>query len=147
VSTIYTGVNGFFVLNTLAGNDVINAGSSTLPMLIFGGFGNDNITGGTADNVIFGDNGLAQYMTSGSSQTVAAQFGTAGDGDFFDNLVRCLTVARTANATLNQDGADNIRVPSNTSNLGVLPRHRYVKSEYRPMTKCLVRDTAPCTTK
>jgi Ca2+-binding RTX toxin-like protein len=121
LSTIYTEVNGFFVLNTLGGNDIINAGSSTLQMLIFGGFGNDNITGGTADNVIFGDNGLAQYMSLGSAPAVAAQFGTAGDGDFFDNLVHCLTVARTTNATLNQDGADTIRVPSNTSNLGVLP--------------------------
>lgn len=106
------------MLNTYDDNDTVNAGNSTLPMLIFGGFGNDVITGGVSDNVVFGDQGLAQYYTAGPGSVLAAQFGTSGYGDFFDNVVRCLTIAQTTNASITEDGNDVITV-ANATNTGV----------------------------
>ena len=54
-------VDGFFSLNTEAGNDVVNAGSSTLPLVIFGGEGDDTITGGQGQDIIFADRGRVDY--------------------------------------------------------------------------------------
>ena len=70
--------DSFFVLNTGAGDDKVfgdgatapnawglgttNLVPSTLPLIIFGGDGNDQITAGTGDDVVFGD--LAGCSTS-----------------------------------------------------------------------------------
>ncbi len=53
--------DGFFALNTEAGDDTVDAHNSTLPLVIFGGEGNDNITGGQGGDIIFGDEGLVDY--------------------------------------------------------------------------------------
>ena len=37
--------DGFFALNTEAGNDQVNASTSSLPLVLFGGEGNDSIQG------------------------------------------------------------------------------------------------------
>ncbi len=52
---------GLFALNTDAGNDTIDASGSTLPLVLFGGEGNDSITGGQGNDIIFGDNGQVDY--------------------------------------------------------------------------------------
>jgi len=36
-------------------DDTVNAAGSTLPLVIFGGLGHDDITGGTNNDIIFGD--------------------------------------------------------------------------------------------
>jgi Ca2+-binding RTX toxin-like protein len=54
--------DGEFVLNTQGGDDKINASASDVPLVLFGGDGDDEIKGGTADDVIFGDRGRIDYI-------------------------------------------------------------------------------------
>ncbi|PKQ06443.1 MAG: hypothetical protein CVT71_01460, partial [Alphaproteobacteria bacterium HGW-Alphaproteobacteria-10] len=61
--------NGFFVLNTEAGDDHIDASASTLGVTIFGGLGSDTITGGHGADTIFGDKGQIDYR-DGSGKVV-----------------------------------------------------------------------------
>ncbi|TVS20405.1 MAG: calcium-binding protein, partial [Planctomycetaceae bacterium] len=53
--------DGFFAVNGEAGNDRILAGGSTLPLVIFGGEGDDEIESGSASDIIFGDRGYVDY--------------------------------------------------------------------------------------
>ena len=82
------GDDGFFVLNSQgpynsyqnsSDKDFIDASASTLPLVIFGGQGRDNITGGSADDVIFGDRGRVYYYDAGG--LVVATLGNGGPGD------------------------------------------------------------------
>ncbi len=95
-----TGQDGFFALNTMGGsfspipttavvtdNDTVNASGSTLPLVIFGGLGNDNITGGTNNDIIFGDDGRVQYFNPASPYTLLAVVGFGGRGDLISSLV------------------------------------------------------------
>src|ERR1041385_7851740 len=52
-----TGTDGFFDLNAQDGNDQADASSSTRPLVIFGGKGDDTINGGQGGDLIFGDEG------------------------------------------------------------------------------------------
>src|SRR5262249_11420761 len=73
------GTDGFFVLNTmgvasapqpgattwtipagLTDDDTVDASASTLPLIIFGGYGYDNIIGGQGQDIIVGDFGRVQ---------------------------------------------------------------------------------------
>ena len=57
------GRDGFFVLNTEADNDVVDASASTRSLVIFGGDGElDKIRGGQGDDVIFGDVGSGALL-------------------------------------------------------------------------------------
>lgn len=55
------------MLHTQDGNDDVFANgtvsllASTLPLIVFGGAGDDEIYGGLSDDVIVGDNGFAQF--------------------------------------------------------------------------------------
>src|SRR5207244_1320133 len=62
--SLSAGTNGFFALNTEAGDDTIDASASTLPLVIFGGEDNDLIKGGQGTDLIFGDRGLVDYRTN-----------------------------------------------------------------------------------
>ncbi|MCK9231001.1 MAG: hypothetical protein M0P18_10020, partial [Syntrophales bacterium] len=53
--------DGFFVLNTQDGDDTVDASASSLPLVIFGGDGDDAVTGGSGDDIIFGDRGRVTY--------------------------------------------------------------------------------------
>jgi Ca2+-binding RTX toxin-like protein len=53
--------DGFFALNTEAGDDHVDASISTLPLAIFGGEDDDTILGGAGDDVIVGDRGRIDY--------------------------------------------------------------------------------------
>jgi Ca2+-binding RTX toxin-like protein len=58
------GDDGAFSLNLNTGNDQANAGASTLPLVIFGWDGNDTITAGSGDDIVFGDRGRVDYVDS-----------------------------------------------------------------------------------
>ena len=71
--------------STDSDNDVVDASASTLPLLIFGGQGDDSITGGQGGDVIFGDRGSVQYADA--STNVVSRFGNGGPGDVFSGQI------------------------------------------------------------
>jgi hypothetical protein len=71
-------------------NDTVDASASTRPLVIFGGFGADTITGGTAGDLIFGDFGRTQYvatLTGPSAGVMVATHGFGGRGDRISDAV------------------------------------------------------------
>ena len=54
-------LDGFFALNTGAGNDHVMGSSSTLPLIIFGGSGDDQIQSGQGSDIVLGDEGRVDY--------------------------------------------------------------------------------------
>jgi Ca2+-binding RTX toxin-like protein len=58
------GDDGAFALNLNAGDDIANASASTLPVVIFGWDGNDSITGGSGNDILFGDIGRVDYVNT-----------------------------------------------------------------------------------
>ncbi|MEW6161424.1 MAG: calcium-binding protein, partial [Verrucomicrobiota bacterium] len=96
--------DGFFVLNTEADEDVIDASASSLPLVLFGGEGIlDKITGGTGNDIIFGDLGRVLYFegtvnTTGKSLAelealAGAVLGHGGPGNKTDGVTRPLGLA------------------------------------------------------
>ena len=114
--------DGLLVLNTQGGwndylalrdNDrVVGTGNhpvsgtpfaSTLPLIVFGGQGDDSITGGSGNDVLFGDRGqLVRYDTTNgvAPGTVAEQQGGGGPGDVADGLVRLPDLVASVDATV-----------------------------------------------
>lgn len=102
-----TGEDGFFVLNTSGGsasanpsafvnetgvlldsrtdNDTVRAADSTLPLIIFGGFGTDDIISGQADDIVFGDLGRVQYVDG--TDNLIAVFGFGGRDDMISSAI------------------------------------------------------------
>ncbi len=110
--TLTAGQDDFFVLNTqgaynnqplVSDDDTVNAGASTLPLIIFGGQGDDEITGGQGSDILFGDRGRVLFL-DGSS--VVAAVGHAGPGDFTDGTIRPATLVFTEDAAVG--GSDTI---------------------------------------
>jgi Ca2+-binding RTX toxin-like protein len=58
------------------GNDTIDAKTSSLPLVIFGGLDDDTIMSGSGDDVIFGDRGRVDYFDEESARIVT-RLGTA----------------------------------------------------------------------
>jgi Ca2+-binding RTX toxin-like protein len=85
---------GLFALNTQGGDDIVDAGDSTLPLVIFGGDGNDVIIGGSGDDLLFGDSGRVDYRDSLGA--IVTRLG-AGSGDFIG------TVASVDGLTLDRE--------------------------------------------
>jgi Ca2+-binding RTX toxin-like protein len=55
--------DGPFAVNTQGGNDSVDGSASTLPLVIFGGDGDDqDLIGGSGDDIIFGDRGRVDYL-------------------------------------------------------------------------------------
>src|SRR3954451_4327588 len=81
--------DGFFVLNTQNGDDTVRADAansfgvaSTLPLVIFGGLGNDTIRSGEGNDIVVGDLGRVWYR-DGTGNDVA-RLGGGGPGDRTD---------------------------------------------------------------
>jgi Ca2+-binding RTX toxin-like protein len=53
--------DGFIAVDAEDGDDVIDASDSTLPVVLFGGAGNDHISGGRGNDILFGDRGRVDY--------------------------------------------------------------------------------------
>lgn len=91
------GDDGFFSLHTSGGetsdnpgayapitgsdDDTVDASASSLPLVIFGGWGDDTVTGGTNKDVIFGDFGRVQYIDPTDPSKILAVHGFGGRGD------------------------------------------------------------------
>lgn len=112
--TLLHGTDGFFVLNTQGpdqdglvnppgDDDVVDASASTLALVIFGGQGNDQITGGSGDDVVFGDRGRV-YFRDGSGNLVAI-LGNGGPRDLTDGVVRPVRSIFTVVSTIGGNDA------------------------------------------
>src|SRR5262249_20262562 len=62
--------------------------ASSLPLVIFGGLGNDTITSGTGNDIVFGDSGRVEYVDTFG--TVVQVLGNGGPGDRIDGLTQFL---------------------------------------------------------
>ncbi|MGD8816801.1 MAG: cadherin-like domain-containing protein, partial [Acidobacteriota bacterium] len=89
------GEDGFFVLNTqgpydayvaYTDADTVRAAESSLPLIIFGGQEGDDIAAGQANDIVFGDRGLVEYV--GAAGSIVAVAGNGGPGDSTDGVVR-----------------------------------------------------------
>ena len=78
------GDDGFFVLHTQAGDDTVRAAASTLPLVVFGGQGNDDIIAGQDEDLVFGDSGRVQYLSAGG---IVAVLGFAGRNDLVSSQI------------------------------------------------------------
>ena len=67
--TLNATIDGALAVNLQAGDDRLNAGASTLGIVVFGGDGNDTITGGSGADVIFGDRGTVELFNAGALVT------------------------------------------------------------------------------
>ena len=56
------GQNGALSLNTQEGDDIVHGEASSLPLVVFGWDGNDQIHGGTGADTLFGDRGRVDYV-------------------------------------------------------------------------------------
>ncbi len=101
------GTDGFFVLNLqgpddsldpVSDNDSVDASSSSLPLIIFGGKGNDTISGGSGDDIIFGDRGRVHYLNENLQEVTV--LGGGGPGDKTDGIIRELGTVFTVDANV-----------------------------------------------
>ncbi|MES2992163.1 MAG: OmpA family protein [Pseudomonadota bacterium] len=53
--------DGAFALDTQGGNDIVHGEASSRQLVVFGGEGNDTITTGSGDDIVFGDFGRVDY--------------------------------------------------------------------------------------
>ena len=60
--TITNEADGPIAVDLQAGDDELDASASALGIVVFGGLGLDNITGGTGDDILFGDRGRVDYF-------------------------------------------------------------------------------------
>ncbi|MDX1384061.1 MAG: hypothetical protein R3190_10490, partial [Thermoanaerobaculia bacterium] len=88
--------DGFFSLNTMGGgdpdggpvddDDTVDASGSTLPLVFFGGLGDDDFTGGQNRDILFGDFGRVQFVDPETGEIIAV-LGFGGRGDLVSPLV------------------------------------------------------------
>lgn len=87
--TIHNDYDGAVAINTEGGDDVVDGSVSTLPLIIFGGDNDvtgDTLTGGSADDIIFGDEGRIEYVNEdGKIVTLLGQVRHQIDPEYFDS--------------------------------------------------------------
>ena len=105
--------NAIFVANGQGGDDVLDASASSIPVILFGDGGGDTLTGGTSDDIIFGDFGRVQWRSqsnnifnANANGAIAAQAGGGGYGDFTDGILRFVTDAFSL--SFDEGGIDTI---------------------------------------
>jgi Ca2+-binding RTX toxin-like protein/phage tail sheath gpL-like len=125
VSLDAAGDDGFFVLNTqgpyndyisTSDNDTVDATASTLPLVIFGGQGNDMIDSGSAEDIVFGDRGQVHYYDDEGN--LVAVLGNAGEGNLTDGVVRDPVKIFTVNTTENSASAITVATLTGTTTTG-----------------------------
>ena len=68
--------DGALAINTQAGDDMVDARSSTLGIVVFGGLGDDTVYGGAGADIVFGDRGRVDYIDEDTG-AVITRLGTA----------------------------------------------------------------------
>ncbi|MEX0958007.1 MAG: LEPR-XLL domain-containing protein [Burkholderiales bacterium] len=66
------GEDGALQLHVGGGDDTVDGSASTLPLVIFGGAGDDGLTGGSGGDVMFGDYGRVEYRDGFSNALAQA---------------------------------------------------------------------------
>ena len=87
-------------------DDTIDASASSLPLVLIGGYGADAITGGTNNDLVFGDFGRVQYVAALGGPMVATH-GFGGRGDVISDAVVDPLWAISRHLTVG--GADTVR--------------------------------------
>jgi len=100
--------------------DAVDAGPSTLPLIIFGGQGRDEISGGQGDDIIFGDRGRVLFYDSAADvpqgpitdlaaaeAQAGAGFGHGGPGDRANSVARTHYLALTVDETVGANDTIN----------------------------------------
>jgi len=54
--------DGFLVVNLGDGDDTLDGSDATLGFIVFGGAGDDTVTTGSGDDIVFGDHGTVRYL-------------------------------------------------------------------------------------
>jgi len=79
------GANGFEVVLTTIGNDVVNATSQTAVFTVYASGGNDTITGGSSNDNLYGQDGADTIVGGGGNDLIWGEGGvdslSGGDGD------------------------------------------------------------------
>jgi hypothetical protein len=92
---------------TKPGTGITAPFASDLPLIVFGGQGNDSITGGSGNDILFGDRGrVLSFETIDGIPTIVAAFGSGGPGDATDGVIR--TIDRVLSVDLAVGGNDTI---------------------------------------
>ena len=122
IDTVNVSLNtsdGFFVVNTQSGDDTVDADgvgalvATTLPIIVFGGEGNDTIWSGLGNDILFGDLGRVHYRNAANQ--LVARFGGGGPGDLTDGVVRDPNLLFNAILTTGNDGMQRDDEPTDTS--------------------------------
>jgi Ca2+-binding RTX toxin-like protein len=72
---IFDASDGGFALDARGGNDTVDGSASSLPLVIFGGDGDDTIYGGSGEDIIFGDRGVVDFVDEAGM--IVTRLGTA----------------------------------------------------------------------
>ena len=85
---------GLFVGNGQGDNDILNASTSSLDVILFGDGGDDILVGGSGEDILIGDFGRVMWVNESTSSVVAVA-GGGGYGDRTDGIRRSVHSIRS----------------------------------------------------
>jgi len=102
--------DGRFSVDTGTGNDQVLGSTSTLPLVVFGGAGDDLIRGGAGEDILFGDLGRVDFQNEAGEIVTRLGYAPqpADNGNFipFIGVVRPFTGTVTASTAFTLTGGD-----------------------------------------
>ncbi len=113
VYRIYGDQDGPVSVNAQGGDDTIDGSASSIPLVIFGGAGEDTLTGGSAGDIIFGDRGRVEYTNEdGKIVTLLGLAREKIDPQYLD--------AFTSNTLTDNDGSYPVKTIDNQGLEGLM---------------------------
>jgi Ca2+-binding RTX toxin-like protein len=101
--SLSSSTDGFFVANGEEGNDVVDGPDSSLDLVVFGNEGDDDITTGSGDDLVLGDEARVEYKSGGA---IVSQLGGGGPNDKTDGVARTVDVIRSVDVA--DGGSDDV---------------------------------------